>query len=152
MQQLRLTPESGPAQTVVDWTIDAPGIERATTYKDAFGNQVHMVSGDGPVEHVEITASGIIETNDSSGVLGFEPDAAAPARIYTRVTPLTSPNQAIRKLASQADESVSIVSVHFRSGSRPATGPAGCLPGNRDWPLTPGLEGPLGRPPRVSCP
>ncbi|TYC56312.1 transglutaminase family protein [Rhodobacterales bacterium] len=112
MQQLRLTPVSGPAQTVVDWTIDAPGIERATTYKDAFGNQVHMVSGDGPVEHVEITASGIIETNDSSGVLGFEPDAAAPPRIYTRVTPLTSPNQAIRKLASQAEVSDPIEGFH----------------------------------------
>ncbi|MDN3719609.1 transglutaminase N-terminal domain-containing protein [Roseibium salinum] len=45
MQQLRLTPEDGPTQKIVEWSIQAPGIERATTYKDAFGNQVHMVSG-----------------------------------------------------------------------------------------------------------
>lgn len=112
MQQLRLTPESGPAQTVVDWTIDAPGIERATTYKDAFGNQVQMVSGDGPVEDVEITASGVVETTDTNGILGFEPNAAAPARIYTRVTPLTTANQAIRKLAVNADVHDRIAGFH----------------------------------------
>ena len=39
MQQLRLTPEDGPSQRVVEWSIEAPGIERATTYKDAFGKR-----------------------------------------------------------------------------------------------------------------
>ncbi|WP_428650743.1 transglutaminase family protein [Roseibium sp.] len=103
MQQLRLTPEDGPAQKILEWTIDAPGIARATTYKDAFGNQVHMVSGGGMVEQVEITASGIVETTDINGILGYEPDAVIPPRIYTRVTPLTQSNPAIRKLAAQVD-------------------------------------------------
>ncbi|MEW4461835.1 transglutaminase N-terminal domain-containing protein, partial [Roseibium algicola] len=78
MQQLRLTPEDGPSQRVVEWSIEAPGIERATTYKDAFGNQVHMVSRSEPIEDVEITASGIVETTDTNGILGHEPDAGIP--------------------------------------------------------------------------
>ncbi len=103
MQQLRLTPEDGPAQKVVDWSIEAPGIERATTYKDAFGNQVHMVSASGSVEDVEITATGVVETMDTNGVLGHELDVDVPPRVFTRVTPLTQSNQAIRKLASNAE-------------------------------------------------
>jgi len=112
MQQLRLTPENGPAQTVLEWTIDAPGISRATTYKDAFGNCVHMVSRSEPVEDVEITATGIVETRDTNGVLGHEPDATVPPRIYTRVTPLTQSNQAIRKLAAHAEGHDRIAGFH----------------------------------------
>ncbi len=112
MQQLRLTPEDGPAQKVLDWQIDAPGIERATTYKDAFGNQVHMVSRSEPVEDVEITAFGLVETTDTHGVIGPEPEALAPARIYSRVTSLTSANQAIRKLAALADADDKIAGFH----------------------------------------
>ncbi len=103
MQQLRLTPEDGPSQKVVEWEIDAPGIARATTYKDAFGNRVHMVSRSEPVEDVEITATGIVDTVNTDGVLGHEPDAVVPPRLYTRVTPLTQSNQAIRRLATHAE-------------------------------------------------
>jgi len=112
MQQLRLTPEDGPAQKIIDWEIDAPGIERATTYKDAFGNQVHMVSRSGPVEDVEITASGTVETVDTNGIQGLEPGAGTPPRIYTRVTPLTHSNQAIRRLAAHADVEDKIAGFH----------------------------------------
>ncbi|MGS4883368.1 transglutaminase family protein [Roseibium sp. MB-4] len=103
MQQLRLTPVDNPAQRIIDWNIEAPGIERATTYSDAFDNIVHMVSRAGPVEDVEITATGTVETTETNGVIGKEKGASAPARIYTRVTPLTHSNQAIRKLASLAE-------------------------------------------------
>lgn len=112
MQQLRLTPEDGPTQKVIEWSIDAPGIERATTYKDAFGNQVHMVSRGEPVEDVEITAAGTVETLDTNGILGHEPDAGSPPRLYTRVTPLTQANQAIRKLAIHAESHDKIAGFH----------------------------------------
>lgn len=112
MQQLRLTPEDGAAQKVLDWAIEAPGIARATTYKDAFSNQVHMVSRSEPVEDVEITASGTVETKDTNGVLGHEPNAVIPPRIFTRVTPLTQSNQAIRRLASHAEGHDRIAGFH----------------------------------------
>ncbi|GAA0771949.1 transglutaminase family protein [Roseibium denhamense] len=114
MQQLRLTPVDGPAQSVIEWTIVTPGIERATTYQDAFGNRVHMVSGGSGdlIEEVEITAHGVVDTNDTSGVLGHENGTGVPARLYTRVTPLTHANQAIRKLAAHADTHDKIAGFH----------------------------------------
>lgn len=112
MQQIRLTPMDGPSQKIVDWTIDAPGIDRATTYKDAFDNVVHMVSRSGPVEDVEITASGTVDTIDTNGVWGKERGAGAPSRIFTRVTEVTRANQAIRKLAALADIDDKIAGFH----------------------------------------
>ncbi|MBO6756216.1 MAG: transglutaminase family protein [Roseibium sp.] len=102
MQQLRLTPNSGAGQTISEWAIDAPGIHRATTYRDAFDNLVHMVSSDKTIEQVEITARGVVDTDDIHGVIGFE-RGAAPTRIFTRVTPLTRANQAIRRLANHVN-------------------------------------------------
>jgi len=112
MQQLRLTPADGPAQKIIEWTIDAPGIERATTYTDAFENVVHMVSRTGQVESVEISATGTVDTTDTSGVIGLETEATAPPRVYTRVTPLTQANQAIRKLATLAEDPDKITGFH----------------------------------------
>jgi transglutaminase-like putative cysteine protease len=71
-----------------------------------------MVSRAGPVEDVEITATGTVETTETNGVIGKEKGASAPARIYTRVTPLTHSNQAIRKLAALAEVPDPIAGFH----------------------------------------
>src|SRR5690606_41603028 len=44
VQQLRLMPPSVAGQTVVDWRIEAPGIERGARYTDAFGNEVVLIT------------------------------------------------------------------------------------------------------------
>ncbi|EFO29220.1 transglutaminase domain protein [Roseibium sp. TrichSKD4] len=111
MQQLRLTPQDCAGQKVVDWSIDARGMDRATSYRDAFENIVHMVSSDDNIETVEITASGTVETQDTAGVVGFE-KGAAPVRIFTRVTPLTKSNQAIRRLANLVGEDDQLSGFH----------------------------------------
>ena len=111
MQQLRLTPNDGASQKVVDWTIETPGMDRAASYQDAFDNVVHMVSTHDIVETVEITATGTVDTQDTSGVIGFE-KGAAPVRIYTRITPLTKANQAIRRLAHVVDEDAPLPGFH----------------------------------------
>ncbi|WP_439530450.1 transglutaminase family protein [Pannonibacter sp.] len=98
MQQLRLTPSDCASQRILSWSITAPGMDRATAYHDAFGNLVHMISSSLPIEEVEITASGEVETADLAGVIGHEA-GEAPVRIYTRVTSLTEANPAIRKLS-----------------------------------------------------
>jgi len=102
MQQLRLTPSPAAGQKIVYWELDAPGIHRATTYRDAFNNLVHMVSTEETLEEVHITARGIIETSETHGVVGHE-KGSAPVRIFTRVTPVTKANQAIRKMAGGLD-------------------------------------------------
>ncbi|MTI44153.1 transglutaminase-like putative cysteine protease [Roseibium hamelinense] len=111
MQQLRLTPPNNQAQKIVDWTIDAPGILRSTTYRDAFGNLVHMVSTQEVIDDVEITAHGTLDVVDTNGVTGRD-KYAPPRRIYTRITPLTKPNQAIRRLGSIAEKQDQIPAFH----------------------------------------
>ncbi len=41
VQKLRLTPNDSQAQRVIEWSIDAPGIEKAATHIDGFGNRIH---------------------------------------------------------------------------------------------------------------
>lgn len=103
IQQLRLTPEDGPGQKVIEWTIEVPGIEEAATYRDAFGNLVHIVSHREPMSEISITARGIVETQDLSGVIG-RPPCPAPDIVFTRETPLTRSNQAIRRLGALAEK------------------------------------------------
>lgn len=111
MQQLRLTPTDDPGQKIIDWSIEAPGIERAASYQDAFDNVVHMVSSHETIETVEITASGVVDTEDTAGVIGIE-KGAAPVRIFTRVTPLTKANQAIRRLANVVEDEDQLAGFH----------------------------------------
>jgi len=112
MQQIRLTPKTGPAQTVIDWKIDAPGMDRATAYEDAFGNLGHMVAAHGMSEEVDITASGTVDTFDVHGVIGFENGTSSPPRIFPRFTPQTRANQAIRRLAATAEKDDLISGLH----------------------------------------
>ncbi len=111
MQQLRLTPRDCTGQRVVDWSVEAPGMSRATSYTDAFSNLVHMVSSQDTVEFVEIIASGTVETEDNAGIIGQE-RGEAPPRIYTRFTPVTQANQAIRRLGAIADKDDKIAGFH----------------------------------------
>ncbi len=111
IQQLRLTPGSCPGQTVVEWAVEVPGIEEAASYDDAYGNLVHIVSQQEPMSELEITARGIVETQDLAGVLGFV-QGPTPDVVFTRFTPLTRPNGAIRRLGAIADRGDWIAGFH----------------------------------------
>ena len=71
-QYIRLTPSSGPVQTVHEWSVSAPGpIHR---WFDAHGNISHFRSIDRPRHDLSVVAGGIIETLTSDG---FIPDLGA---------------------------------------------------------------------------
>lgn len=111
IQQLRLTPKDCPGQTVIDWTIDVPGIEEAATYDDAYGNLVHIVTHRQTISELEITARGIVETQDLVGVLG-NTVGPTPDIVFTRFTPLTRANAAIRRLGAIAEGGDLIAGFH----------------------------------------
>jgi transglutaminase-like putative cysteine protease len=88
VQHLLLTPPEGPTQSVLEWSIDAPGMDRAAAFIDAYGNLAHLVSrvpGDrkGPVR-----VSGVVETRDLHGVIGWDTGGPEPA-LFRRMTSLT---------------------------------------------------------------
>ena len=92
-QRLRLTPSEYDGQAVIDWSIDAPGMDGAVSSLDGFGNQVHLLTVVGEHSELTITARGEVTTSDTAGVVtGLA--CAVPDYIFLRETDLTVPNQA----------------------------------------------------------
>lgn len=98
IQSLRLTPPSFEGQRVTRWKIEAPGFERAPSFRDAFGNVAHLVSVAAPHDRLTIAATGTVEVEDRAGVVrGL--DEQMPVRVYGRDTALTRPDAALADLA-----------------------------------------------------
>ncbi|MFZ5671559.1 MAG: transglutaminase family protein [Pseudomonadota bacterium] len=101
IQRLHLTPASFATQKVHAWTIEAPGIDKALTYRDGFGNQVHVVTSQGAHDHVTVVAHGVVETEDAAGLVrGL--NCPAPDNIFLRQTVATEPSPALAELARTA--------------------------------------------------
>jgi hypothetical protein len=88
VMQAMLTPKDSPSQRIENWALDMAGIDSAARFADAYGNQVHLVNQAKPDGTLTVTISGVVETNDTHGVLGRLPGEPVPA-LYTRITPLT---------------------------------------------------------------
>ena len=97
LQRLRLTPISGPGQTVLSWKIDVDGAKVEAGFNDQFGNHTHLVSTEGPSRSVHIVASGEVSTEDRAGVFGAHL-GYVPLWLYLRDTPLTKPGKLTREL------------------------------------------------------
>jgi hypothetical protein len=94
VQHLLLTPPSSTVQTVKEWTIDAPGMDGATGFIDAYGNRAHLSSQTKPEAEMLVTASGLVETHDRAGVVGRLERDPVPT-LFKRTTALTKPMGAI---------------------------------------------------------
>ncbi len=100
IQRLALTPQNLPGQSIKDWNIDAPGIEAAPSYRDAFGNMIRLCTQTNMQGEMLIVASGTVETTDKDGVVGRVP-GDPPARLFLRQTPVTKPSQPMMDLATE---------------------------------------------------
>ena len=98
LQKIRLRPFDSAQQRVTAWDIEVEGGSRDVMYIDQYGNGVELVSTPEGASEVKITASGTVETTDTSGVFG---PAAGPAPLwhFLRPTPLTEAGDGIRDLA-----------------------------------------------------
>jgi transglutaminase-like putative cysteine protease len=101
IQSLRLTPASFRGQRVRDWQVSVPGSGRPLSFKDGFGNVVHLVTISAPHDSLTIEASGTVDTEDCNGVVAELPKLTPP-RVFLKETPQTRPDGAIRALAAAA--------------------------------------------------
>lgn len=99
VQSLRVTPQSYPGQRVLEWKIDAPGIDKALEFRDCYGNIVHQITVTKPHSEVVVEVKGIVETADRAGIVSGNVEVA-PVTVYLRVTPQTAASDEIIKLAS----------------------------------------------------
>lgn len=87
-QSHRLTPTSHGGQTVTAWEVASEGAEFGAEFTDGAGNRVTTMTVNGPVQRVEISVTGEVETIDTAGVLRGHREIISP-RCYLRATPLT---------------------------------------------------------------
>lgn len=101
VQSHRLWPSEFAGQHVIGWTIDVPGAETGAGFRDGAGDWTQTVSLRGPVEALDITVSGEVETADLAGVLkGFR--EKVPPSAYRHATQRTKPDSALRALSAEA--------------------------------------------------
>jgi transglutaminase-like putative cysteine protease len=108
---LRLTPPSFEAQRVLSWSIKAPGYDRSLRFRDGFGNIGHLASISEPHHEIVVEASGLIETWDRVGIARGLVEVA-PRPVYLRQTPMTAPDEAIRKLAAGIEATDLLARLH----------------------------------------
>lgn len=100
VQLLRMTPADHNDQTTVAWRIDVDCDARLRHGRDGFGNATTMLYAEGPIDALEICATGEVLTTEASGIVraGYEP---LPPALFARTTPLTGADAAVRELAAE---------------------------------------------------
>ncbi len=111
LQRLRLTPASGPTQTVKEWDVTVDGAKLEVRYDDHFGNRVELVETEGPRSAVKVVACGEVETIDKAGVFGAH-IGNAPLWLFMRETPLTKSGKLIRELTRQSTGDTPLERLH----------------------------------------
>ncbi|QOZ33504.1 transglutaminase family protein [Bradyrhizobium sp. CCBAU 53421] len=108
IQILRMTPGSHDGQYVADWQIDVSTDSRLDTHEDAFGNVTHVLTH-GSISDLTIHCEGLVETQDTGGVLKGS-DERFPPSLFLRPTALTDLNPAmtsfVRELRAEAGSDV----------------------------------------------
>jgi transglutaminase-like putative cysteine protease len=99
VQILRLTPRDHDGQHVVQWRIDVSADARLEQHEDAFGNISHTFSADGPFNELTVTVDGVVETQDTHGVVRSAVERFPPG-LFLRETPLTHADAAIAAFAA----------------------------------------------------
>lgn len=99
IQVLRLTPGNHDGQYVADWHVDVSVDAKLDMQHDAFGNVTHVFSH-GPLTDLAVHVSGLIETQDTGGVLKGTVERFPPS-FFLRTTALTQADEDMAELARQ---------------------------------------------------
>lgn len=111
LQRVRLFPKNAKNQKILSWAVEIEGADREVSFEDHFGNETWLVSAHGEPHAIRIRASGVVETENTSGVVG-ETAGFAPLWLFLRDTPLTMPSKAIRAIAGEARDEDMLAGLH----------------------------------------
>ncbi|MDF1872326.1 transglutaminase family protein [Vannielia sp.] len=98
LEQLRKTPKSHRAQTVLNWKTKVAGGEKELQYEDHHRNVVELISIAPGATELILSSEGEVEMQDASGVTGPH-EGPAPVWLFERSTPLTRVGPKVRDLA-----------------------------------------------------
>lgn len=111
LQRLRLTPASGPTQTVRSWSLDIEGAREEVCFRDQFENETRLISVEGAPHRIVVQVSGVVDTLDTAGVYGTR-CGFAPLWLFCHETPLTRPGKGVEELAVMAGEGSELDRLH----------------------------------------
>jgi transglutaminase-like putative cysteine protease len=94
LQSLCLTPQGSAHQTVLDWSVKAPG--PLFPSRDGYGNVAHTCSVTRRLTSGSVWASGTVQTHGEPVLV----DDAAPAQVYLRPTALTQSHTRLSALGA----------------------------------------------------
>lgn len=114
LQQVRLTPLTGPLQTVLNWEVVVEGGTTELAFHDQYQNHTSLILAHPTETKVSFTATGEVETIDKAGVLG-EVYGRAPLWHFIQPSERTMPGKGIRKLAGVAKGPDTLASLHVLS-------------------------------------
>lgn len=101
IQVLRLTPRPHEGQHIIRWRISLDQEAKLTACEDAFGNQTHVFTVNGPLDSLTIVANGDIDLSDTNGVVGGTIERF-PVALFLRETGLVTISPEIRAFAAEA--------------------------------------------------
>nr|WP_070959860.1 transglutaminase family protein [Hyphomonas sp. Mor2] len=96
--QLRTTPQSSAAQTVIAWDIRLEGARKQAQFMDQHGNLIDLIEVLPEAQLLEISVSGEVETHSADGVLGRHYQSM-PLWYYRQQTALTQLTEGLHELA-----------------------------------------------------
>lgn len=99
LQRLRLTPGEGCGQRILSWAMALTGAEIEAEYEDHNANRTTLVSLHPGASELSIACSGVVETSDQSGVLGFHA-GRLPLWAFLAPTSLTRPGPRLKALVA----------------------------------------------------
>lgn len=111
LQRIRLTPQSGQAQTVRNWTIKIAGASEEVRYVDGFGNETRLLSIEANTREVSVEASGEVDTKDTTGVSGPH-RGLAPLWLFGQPTALTAAGAGLQAMAAELGEGDDLARLH----------------------------------------
>jgi transglutaminase-like putative cysteine protease len=94
-QMLRLTPRREGSQSILSWSMRAPG--RRTEQVDAHGNVTHLLTLEEPHRDIEIDVRGVVEMKGDEEFVRF--DGTLSPLAYLAPTPLTVASPQMLELA-----------------------------------------------------
>ena len=116
VQSHRLWPAEFDGQKRVSWKVEVTDGVKGGAFLDGAGDFIQAWTVRGPVSRIEVTARGIIETRDLSGVLRGHREQV-PAVAWLRETAPTAPDAALRTLAESVEAGTPLALAHGLSGA-----------------------------------
>jgi transglutaminase-like putative cysteine protease len=116
IQLLRMSPSSFASQTVLDWRLNVDCDARVREGRDGYGNIIHMLYVDRPVQNLQVTVSGKVLTEDEMGIVRGLP-IDLPPHVFLRPTLLTEAGPAVADFAAEAEANGKVVldRLHYMS-------------------------------------